>query len=224
MRFEELSLPIGKTFTLSLVGLDYKTHRFKAQLMGYQKGKSLVLSIPSKPGQILLQGGTAVSVSTRVAQGSVAFDSVIEYIHQAPFLYLLLDYPVYVEFEQHRKEARFPVDTALEIYGHTGMGMKTSVIHGYMLDVSRNGARIVLEKELTALITKIDIGVMLAEQNLKRDMALTGVVRNKADLSLGYPDCSFAYGIEFIEKNEIDSLFLQAYYLQELLSEKALMY
>ena len=224
MRFEELSLPIGKTFTLSLVGLDYKNHQFEAQLVGYQKGKNLVLSVPSKPGQILLQAGTSVSVSTKAAEGSIEFDAVIEYIHQAPFLYLLLDYPVYVEFSQHRKEARFPVDTALEIYGHTGLGMKTSVIHGYMLDVSKNGARIVLEKELTTLITKIDIGVMLTAQDLNRDMTLMGEVRNKAGLSEDYPDCSFAYGIEFIEKNEIDALFLQAYCLQELISEKALMY
>jgi hypothetical protein len=224
MRFEELSLPIGKTFTLSLVGLDYKTHQFEAQLLGYQKGKNLLLSIPSKPGQILLQAGTSVSVSTRVAQGSVKFDGAIEHIHQSPFLYLVLDYPVYVDFEQHRKEARFPVDTALEIYGHTGLGMKTSVIHGYMLDVSRNGARIVLEKELTTMITKIDMGVMLGEQDLTRDMTLIGEVRNKAALSKQYPDCSFAYGIEFVEKNDIDTLFLQAYCLQEILSENALIY
>ncbi len=224
MRFEELSLPIGKTFTLALVGLDYKNHQFEAQLVGYQKGKNLVLSIPSKPGQILLQAGTAVSVSTRVAEGLVEFDAEIEHIHQSPFLYLLLDYPVKVGFEQHRKEPRFPVDTALEIYGHTGLGMKTSVVHGYMLDVSKSGARIVLEKELTTLITKIDIGVLLDEQELKRDMTLLGEVRNKAALSEEYPDCSFAYGIEFVEKTEIDALFLQAYCLQEILSEKALMY
>ena len=224
MRFEELSIPIGKQFTLSLVGLDYKNHQFEAQLMGFQKGKNLVLSIPSKPGQILLQAGSAVSVAARMPEGSIEFDATIEYIHQTPFLYLLLDYPFYVGFEQHRKEARFPVDTALEIYGHTGLGMKTSAIHGYMLDVSGNGARIVLEKELTTLITKIDIGVMLAEQNLKRDMTLIGKVRNKAALTDDYPDCSFGYGIEFIEKDKIDSLFLQAYCLQELLGEKALMY
>lgn len=223
MRFEELDLPIGKSFTMKLVGLDYKSHEFEGQLIGHQKGKNIAITIPAKPGQVLLQAGATVSVSATSPEGSLWFEADIEYIHDKPFLYLLLEYPLGIEFERKRKEARFPVDTPIEIFGHTGLGMKTSAIHGYMLDVSENGCRLVLEKELTSMIIKIDIGVNLSEQGLERNMTLVGEMRNKSKPSKDYPGCTFAYGIEFKEIEDVDKLFLKAYCLQEIVNEKSLL-
>ena len=223
MRFNELSLPVGKKMTMHVVGLDYKKHQLDAQLVGYYEGKNLVVALLSKPGQILLQQGQAVSLVAQMPEGSVQFETDIEHIHDSPFLYVVLDYPLGVNFTSTRAHSRLPVDTPVEVTGHTGMGMTTSSIHGNMLDVSRSGARLVLEKELTTMVTKISLGVMLESQGLERDMTLTAKVTNTAETSDLYPECSFAYGVEFIEMDEIHDLFLRSYCLQEINRGRALL-
>ncbi len=223
MRFKELSLPAGKKMTMYVVGLDYKKHQLDAQMIGYYEGKNLMLALLSKPGQILLQQGQAVSLVAQMPEGSVQFESEIEHIHDSPFLYLVLDYPLGVNFTTMRHHSRLPVDTPVEVTGHTGMGMTTSSIHGNMLDVSRGGARLVLEKELTTMVTKISLGVMLESQGLERDMTLTAKVVNTAEISDLYPECGFAYGVEFIDMDEVNDLFLRSYCLQEISRGRALM-
>lgn len=223
MRLKELQLPIGKKMNLRMVGLDYKKHQLEAQLLGYYEGKSLLVAILSKPGQILLQPGQAVSLDTSLPNGRVQFESDIDYIVESPFLYLVLDYPLGVDYTQMRKNPRVPVDTPIVVTGKTALGMNTSALHGYMLDVSLSGARIILEKEITSMVTELSVGVMLDSQGLERDMELTAEQRKPAELSEQYPECGFAYGIEFKALTEIDELFLRSFTQQEVARGRALM-
>ncbi|MGK0500521.1 MAG: hypothetical protein ACJAYG_002172 [Oceanicoccus sp.] len=223
MRFNELSINIGKKITLRTIGLDYKKHKFDARIIGYIEGKSLMLSLASKPGQVLLQTGQSLSLELQLPIGTAFCDTEIEAVHESPSLYLVVDYPLGVNFEQQRQQPRLPVDTPVEVSGHTGMGMITHSISGFMLDVSSNGARIVLEKELTSMVTKVDLGVMLVSQGLERDISIMAEVRNTAEVSADYPSCGFAYGLEFIELEDINNYFLQAYCLQEVARGRALL-
>lgn len=223
MRLNELSLPVGKKLSLKVVGLDYKKHQIEAQLMGYVEGKNLLVMLLSKPGQILLQPGQAVSLEAQLPDGSVQFESEIEHVHESPFLYVVLDYPLGVNFTRQRQHSRIPVDTPVEITGYTSMGTTTSSIHGFMLDVSRGGARLVLEKELTGMVTKVSVGVMLSAQELERDMTIMAEVRQSAELSDHYPECGFAYGVEFVDVDPVDALFLRCYNLQEVARGRALL-
>lgn len=223
MRFKALNLPIGKNMIMRMVGLDYKKYQADVQLMGYQEGKSLAVTVLSKPRQVLLRTGQAVGLEVKLAEGQVQFDANIAYINESPFLYLLLDYPLGVNFQQQREYPRLLVDTPVEVIGHTDMGTTTSSIQGYMLDVSLGGARIVLEKELTAMVTKISIGVMLTSEGIERDLTLMAEIRKPAELSKDYPECGFAYGVEFISVELVDELFLRAYCLQEVNRGRALL-
>ncbi len=223
MRFKELELPIGKKMNLRMVGLDYKKHQLDTQLLGYYDGKSLLVAVLSKPGQILLQPGQGVSLDMALPTGQVQFETDIEYIVESPFLYLLLDYPLGVDFKQLRKNPRVPVDTPIVVTGKTALGMNTSPLHGYMLDVSLSGARIVLEKEITSMVIELSVGVMLDSLGLERDMELTAEQRKPAELSEMYPECGFAYGIEFKALDEVDDLFLRSFTQQEVARGRALM-
>ncbi|WP_101759952.1 PilZ domain-containing protein [Oceanicoccus sp. KOV_DT_Chl] len=193
------------------------------QLLGFNEGKNLLVTVLSKPGQVLLQAGQAVSLEAPMAKGSVQFETAIEHIHESPFLYLVLDYPLGVNFSRLRQHERIPVDTPVELTGHTALGMNTSSINGFMLDVSVTGAKIVLEKEITSMVTTMTVGVMLSAQGLERDMELTAELRNKTEPSEAYPECGFAYGIEFINQDEINALFLHAFCLQEVIRGRALL-
>jgi hypothetical protein len=223
MKLHEIDLPIGKTLALKMVGLDYKSYQIDVEFIGYAKGKSLMVSVANKPGQVLFQAGATAQLAAQLPEGTVWFEADIEYIHESPFLYLVLEYPVGVEFERRRQHSRFKVDTAVEVMGYAGLGMKTSSLAGYMLDVSVGGGRITLEKELTAMVTKIDVGVKLVHADFERDMTLAAKVKNNAALSDSYPECGFSYGIEFIDIESVDALFLQAYCLRAALDNKALL-
>jgi len=223
MRLHEIDLPIGKILNLKIQGLDYKSYQFDVEMIGYVKGKNLMVSVPNKPGQVTLLAGTNVELCAQLPQGSLSFEVEIECINESPFLYLLLEYPRGVEFKRRRCEPRFSVDTPVEVLGHTGMGMKTSPQSGHLLDVSVNGGRVVLEKELTSMITQIDVGLMLSYRKFERDLNLVAKIRNSAPLSDNHSECGFGYGIEFVEINEVDKLFLQAYCLQSELDSKSML-
>ncbi len=223
MRLHELGLAIGKHLSIHLIGLDYKKHQFDAELIGYQKNESVMVALLSKPGQVLLHPGQKMSVSAKLPEGSVSFDSEIEQVMESPFLYLRIEYPVAVNVQRQRQHIRINVDTPVEVSAHTGLGMTTSAILGYMQDVSYGGARLVLEKELTAMVTTISIGVMLESEGLERNMTLQAKVRNNAELAKDYPNCGFAYGVEFTEIDPVDDLFLRTFCLQEANVGKALL-
>lgn len=215
MRIHELDLPIGKSFSLKMKGLDYKEHQFDARLIGFEQGQSVMVAIPAKPGQILLQTGMDVTIEARLPEGYVRFETEILSICDSPFQYLHLEYPLGVNYQKLREHVRIGVDEPVEVNAHTGLGMTTSAIHGYILDISFEGARLVVEKELTSMVTKISVGITLRSEELKHDMTLSAEIREASRLSDDHPDYKFAYGIHFIDLEPMDSLFLRSFCLQE---------
>jgi len=222
MKLEELNLSIGQPLELIIVGQDYKRHQCKGELIGYKASKSLSIHLPIKPPQVLLRDKLPIEATVLLPNGTATFESEIEQLNEFPFLALQCEYPPRVEFERKRREVRIPVDTQVQVIGHTNIGMKTDSISGYALDVSFTGGRIVLEKELTNMVKKISVGLMLESPEIKRDMELMAVVRNESDKSDEHPECNFSYGIEFIDLEEIDRFFLRAYCLEQIQQENFL--
>lgn len=216
MRLYELALPIGHRLTLKIVGLDYKAHAFQAELLGYQNNESVVLTLLSKPGQVLLHKGLKASVEGELVDGRFRFESEIDEVMEKPFLHLHLEYPAGIEYTQLRRYPRLRVDTPVEVSAVTGLGMKTGTINGFMLDISEAGARIVLEKELTAMVTELTIGVALSAGDLDRNIEVTAKVKRSTEIAPEYPQCGFAYGVEFTAVGELEGLFLRCFCQQEL--------
>lgn len=215
MRLHELSIQCGSKLKISVVGQDYKSHSFDGQFVGYQQADCLFLSINSKPGQVLLHTGVAVTVEGRLPEGVFSFETKVEQVIESTRVYLRLEYPAAFKFDAMRQHIRIKTDTPVEVTGQTGLGMSTSSISGYMMDVSYGGARIVLEKEITSMVTSLSIGVQLSAGELERDMTLMAEVRNDAVLADDYPECGFAYGVEFTKVDDVDDLFLRCYCLCE---------
>lgn len=223
MRFEELSLTVGTRLNITIIGQDYKKHDCEAVIVGYFPGKTLVLTVPNKPPQVLLREGLNIEANVPMGEGVAHFSSSIEEVRDSLVTYLDLEYPAGVHLKTLRKNMRFSIDTPIEVNAHTGLGMTVNAIHGHMLDISENGARIVLEKELTKMVTKITLGVYLSNFGLERDVTVEAVVRNKAKTHPDYPECTFAYGVEFIELNPIERYFLQSFCLNHQIRKKQLL-
>lgn len=223
MRFEELALAVGSRLHITIIGQDYKRHQFSASLMGYQKSKRLMIELIDKPPQVLLHEGLKVEGRVKTAFGIAEFNSEIDEISKGGQSYLILDYPAGIQYTCFREHARVPVDAAVEVVGNTALGMATSAMHGYLLDISISGARMLVEKELTKMVTSIKLGVFLSIPGLERDLTLQAKVCKVSTRSEEYPDYPFAYGIKFLELNEIDRYFLQAYCYQLQLQARQLL-
>lgn len=213
MRFHELGLAIDKQIELAMIGQDYKKHAMSGRLIGFQKDHFLMVALPDKSPQVLLREGLAVSVSFTTPLGSVRFDSQIEQLFEQPLLHIRLEYPPTIEFKPVRTMPRIKVDTAVEIIAHTGMGMSSSAIAGRLIDISEGGLRLLAAKELTKLVTTIDLSFSLSDQVLEKPLNLSARLRNKAARSDQYPEYPFAYGVQFFDVAEIDRYFLRAYCL-----------
>ena len=211
MRFEELKLAIATQFELTIIGQDYKRHNCQAKLIGYQKPMRLMVELNNKPPQVLLHQGLKIEGEVNTALGHAHFESEIDELVQGSSPYLILDYPSHIDYQQLRAEPRLPVDQPIEVVGKTALGMDTSPMHGYILDVSCSGARIVVEKELTAMVTHISMGVMLSAAGLERDMTVLAKVVAASKTSDEHPDYHFAYGLQFLDLQAIDQYFLQAF-------------
>lgn len=223
MRFEQLSLAVGSKINVTVIGQDYKKHHCEAVLVGYLPGKTVVVTLPNKPPQVLLRAGLNIEANIPLGEGVASFSSRIEGLRDSLVTYLDLEYPAGVHVKTLRSHMRFAVDEPIEVNAHTNLGMTVNAINGYMLDISESGARIVLEKELTAMVTKITLGVYLSSFGLERDITIDAVIRNKASTHPDYPECSFAYGVEYIEFNPIDCYFLQSFCLHHQLRKKQLL-
>ena len=223
MRFEQLSLAIGTKINVTIIGQDYKKHHCEAVLVGYFPGKTLIITLLNKPPQVLLRGGVNIEASIPLGEGVASFSSRIEEVRDSLVTYIDLEYPVGVHVKTLRKDMRFSVDTPTEVNAHTGLGMTVNAISGHMLDISASGARIVLEKELTKMVTKITLGVFLSNFGLERDITIEAVIRNKSETHPDYPECGFAYGIEFVEFNPIDRYFLESFCLSHQVRKKQLL-
>tara|TARA_R110000868_G_scaffold408964_2_gene693502 strand:- start:91573 stop:92280 length:708 start_codon:yes stop_codon:yes gene_type:complete len=223
MQFEELKLPIASLFDVILIGQDYKRHQCRAKLIGYQKPQRLILELVNKPPQVLLHQGLKIEAAISLALGYAYFETEIDELVSGSSPYLVLAYPSKLDYTAQRSEPRMPVDQPIEVVGKTALGMDTSTMHGHILDVSCAGARIVVEKELTAMVTQISLGVMLSLPSLERDMTIMAKVVKASAISSDHPDYPFAYGLRFVGLPAIDSYFLQAFCYQMELQGRQLL-
>ena len=223
MNLDQLKLPIGKPMRLRVTGLDYKKHYFQGKLLGYQVGQAVMVSLDTKPGQVLLHSDLTVKVDMDLPLGTASFATTIDSMVDGSFKYLVLDYPGALDYQPVRQQPRIATDVSISVNAHTGLGMTSSAIAGAMLDVSEGGARIVTEKELTAMVKKLTLSVSLAGLGMKKDLSIDAVLKNQAATSSDYPKYGFAYGIAFIGLEAVDEYFLQAFCLNHILQDKILM-
>lgn len=224
MKLHELGLPIGKPVTLTIKGQDYKEHTFDAQLIGYEVNHVLLLSVPVKPGQVLLHDGLQVGVEIRLPEGVVNFDSDIGEVSDWGFRFVKLYYPGNVDYQNPRKHIRVPANDPVEIIGHTDLGVDTGTMKGYVLDLSSTGIRVVLEKELTSLVKEVTINMHLQAYDLEQYLSVKAFITNEAPLSEDYPEYGYGYGLSFKALPEASKWFLHAYILEHLLHQKVIIF
>lgn len=211
MQLDELAVNLGWLLNVEITGQDYKRHHCQAKLVGYQSARRIFIELMNKPPQILLHQGLKVSVQVPLALGVANFETLIEGFEKGDSGYLVLAAPEDINMTTLRQGPRIPVDEPIEIIGQTALGMSTSSLHGYILDISQQGACIVVEKELTKMVTEVTLGVCLSIDQLTRDMNLPAKLSRRLPAGEKYPDYNFSYGLSFLNVADIDQYFLAAF-------------
>ncbi len=221
MEFSQLKLPVAARMQINFIGLDYKRYPSEASLLGYRNGESVLVYLPKKPPQVLVREGVKVEVKSALQMGIVSFTSTILQICEQPFPYLHFAWPQKVELEPLRRYPRFSFQNPLQLTAFTAMGIATAKLRGHFRDISLQGARIGLEKELTSAVTKVMLTARVTVADLEHSLELHGDIKRAFGRDEKAADFPFTYGISFSEMSPPQRLLMLAL-CQELQSSMEL--
>ncbi len=199
MEFGQLKLPVATRMQLNFVGLDYKRYPSEASLLGYRNGESILVHVPKKPPQVLVREGVKIEAKFALQMGIVSFASTVLQVCEQPYPYLHFAWPQKIEIEPLRRFPRYALGVPLQLTAFTAMGIATAKSRGRFCDISLQGARFGLEKELTSAVTKVLLTAKVMVANMEHSLELHGEIKRAFGRNEKAADNPFTYGISFNE-------------------------
>jgi hypothetical protein len=102
-----------------------------------------------------------------------------------------------VTFEPLRRFPRFAFDGPLSLTAATGLGITTSRSGGRFCDISLNGAKLALERELTATASQVTLTATVTVAGMAQQLEVQGHIQRAFGREDKVPGCPFGYGIAF---------------------------
>ncbi|MET0377844.1 MAG: flagellar brake domain-containing protein [Spongiibacteraceae bacterium] len=203
-------MPISARLLVGIQGQDYKTYNCEATLLGYKVGESVMVTISKKPAQVLLREGAKIDVRAAMQMGIAQFPSRIDRVCSAPFPYFHLAYPGVVSMETLRRYPRFPLSAEFSMIAQTSFGISTGRMPGRFVDISVNGARIALQKELSAAVLQITVSAQLVVAGTQQEMEVTATIKRAFGRDETMIDKPFVYGVSFENMPPLQTLLVLA--------------
>lgn len=210
MQFAELRLPVSARMLIGIQGKDYKTHQCEANLLGYRPGESVLVTVAKKPAQVLLLEGAKVDVRVAMQMGIAQFSSRIDRVCTAPFGYLHLACPGVVDMETLRRYPRFPLSAAFSMVAQTAFGISTGKMPGRFVDISVNGARIALQRELSGAVPQVTLNAAVVVAGTQQELSVAASIKRAFGRDETLPDKPFVYGVAFEDMPPLQTLLLLA--------------
>lgn len=210
MEFSQLKLPVATRIQLNFIGLDYKRYPSEASLLGFRSGESVLVHVPKKPPQVLVREGVKVEAKVVLQMGIVSFASTILQVCEQPYSYLHFAWPQKIELEPLRRFPRFTLQVPLQLTAFTAMGIATAKLRGRFRDISLQGARFGLEKELTSSVTKVLLSAKVNVADMEHSLELHGEIKRAFGKDEKAADNPFTYGVSFNEMPPSQRLLMLA--------------
>lgn len=209
MQFDELKVPVGSRIQLTFIGQDYRRYPCDGQLLGFRPGESLLVYFPKRPPQVLLRVGMKLEAKLAMQSGIVGFECFVDQLCSQPYAYLHLTYPRALSLTPLRRAPRFPFEHALTASAVTALGVTTAHLRGCFIDISLNGARVALDKELTSIVSRVETSCEVSVAGLAQTLELSAEVKRNFEPApgSGYP---YQYGLSFTELSPTQRLLLLA--------------
>lgn len=216
INLEEARLQIGDAIQLQSQGED-NSARYAVRLIGFAKGRSVIVSTPSIDGKYLLMreeqpfvlrafsGKSAYAFSTRVLRSV-----------NTPFPYLHLAYPKDVRSLVVRRGARANLRTICAVTECDGSPMQAA---GTLLNMSIGGTLLAAKQALGQKGQRLTIKFKTEINEVEAYLVLTAIIRAINTDESDEPDKAVKHGLEFVDVSGPDMILLSAFVYHHLLEQ-----
>ena len=208
INMDDVRWQIGETLYLQLQ--DKLTIRYSVKLIGFVKGKTVLVSAPTLDGKFeLIRDGQSFVVRAFAGKKAYAFiTAAVRSVH-TPHPYLHLSYPKQLRCTVVRQTARVAVRMPAAI----SLGTPERNAVGVITDLSMGGASAMAKQPLGEKGEAGTIRVKLHVAEQDSSLSLRAILRSVAPADTGD---GFRHGFEFVEVSAQDRLILSAYVHQTL--------
>ncbi|MBS0346938.1 MAG: flagellar brake protein [Proteobacteria bacterium] len=215
--FDEIKLDIGDTLQLQLQ-TDSGQQRYYVKLIGYLKGKSVLVTTPTQDGKVLLmREGQAFVVRMFSGKSVYAFGATIFKVANVPFPHLHLTYPNQVRGLVVRRGARARVSLIAAVSGLDGRSHAATI-----LDLSTGGAMLVAKAPMGVREDRISIKFRVVVNEVEEYLTLPAVLRSvHATATTEGEKPQVHHGVQFEEMPHAEQVVLSAFVYRILFEESA---
>ena len=212
LELEDIRMQIGDTLQLQAAGEDGQRHTVK--LLGYAKGRSVMVTPPMIDGAYAIVKQDAAFVVRFFSGKSVyAFPSHVLKMANTPFPYLHLSYPKKVRGMRVRRAQRASVKLITAVTDMYG-----ALYAGTMLDISKGGSLMAAKTAIGGAGDEIQLKFRLQFDDIDQFVHVKAAIRSvQRNPDAESEALSFNHGLEFIEVQESDRLALAAFTYQKLI-------
>jgi c-di-GMP-binding flagellar brake protein YcgR len=210
--FEALKLLPGQALQLEFDG--YDATRDRCTLVGYHRGRNIIVSTPTKQGvpmSVKPKNKVKVRLFVNQINGACAFEATVVHVSIIPFPHLYLSWPEKLVVGEVRKSIRATVHVVSSVM--FSLEGKRHTMSAVIDDLSTHGAHIhdadmkVKEDQEMDLVFKIEVS------EIERILHIKSIVRS---VQFNEAKGAHFYGLQFVNVEESDKIALHAFVLTQL--------
>ncbi len=195
---------------------DLDGSRVMARLIGYLKGRSIVITVPvDEKGQVFLKEGETVQAKIFSGKHILAFNATVLAVVLKPFPHIHLSYPPEVTGVVVRRSER----TEVRLIAAIDIGNEQ--VPGIVTDLSIGGLSLVSRSPLIRVGVELVINFKLMLADCPFLMKLRGVVRAVRAQQNDVLEGATAYGVQFRELSAEDVLIIGLFVSQQLMTARS---
>lgn len=215
-RFEDVRLDIGDALQLQSQG-DGGQSRYYVRLIGYLKGRSIIVSTPTADGKVLLmREGQAFVVRMFSGKSVFAFGATIAKVANVPFPHLHLSYPSEVRGLVVRSGARARVNLICAVTGADGRSHAASLV-----DLSVGGAMLTAKGPIGGKDDGLSIKFRVVVNDVEEYLTVPAILRSVHAAAADSEISQVNHGVQFGELPHSDKVVLSAFVYRTLFEESA---
>lgn len=214
---EDVKPQIGDPLQLQTVG-DQQAQRYGVRLIGFLKGRSVIVSTPVQDGKVLfMREGQSFVVRLFSGRSAYAFPSTVWKVANTPYPHLHLTYPAQLRGVVVRRSGRAKVNliaAVVDAQGRAGAGA--------LIDISKGGASLTSKTVLGAKGDMLQVKFRILLDEFEQYINIGAIVRavTRQAQTEGEPEV-IQHGLEFADVPSHDALALTAFVYQKLLEQMA---
>lgn len=215
--FDEVKLDFGDTLQLQHQS-DGGQARYYVKLIGYLKGKSIIVTTPTQEGKVLLmREGQAFVVRLFSGKSVYAFGTSIFKVANVPFPHLHLTYPSQVRGLVVRRGARARVNLIAAVSSADGRAHAATLV-----DLSTGGAMLTAKVPMGVKDDRITLKFRVVVSEVEQYLTLPAVLRSvHATAGTEGEPALVNHGVQFEGMPHAEQVVLSAFVYRILFEESA---